>query len=127
MVLPIDTTDSIGCPTSSEAAEYATKIVDRYDAALVDSIRYCAIRQSDPDFLDIVGRRIHASHNTLIIAFEEDTDQGERLDSDVQLCWRQLLPEGGVTHREESRRVKGGDDLWSFTRRTWTILYSSSQ
>lgn len=50
------------------------------------------IRQTDADFLDVVGRGIDASHDTLVISLEEDGDERKGLDSNIELGWRELLP-----------------------------------
>ena len=49
----------------------------------------------------VIWRGIDASHDALVVPFEEDSDQREDLDGDVELRRRQLLPQCLVSHREE--------------------------
>jgi hypothetical protein len=91
----IDTTDAIGQPTSGKASKDGSQIIDGNDAALVEDIGNDAIR-TDTDGVDIVGRGVDASHYTLIIAFEEDGDQGEDLNSDGEVARAKALPKLGA-------------------------------
>ncbi len=44
-----------------------------------------AIWLADADLRDVARRRVHSSHDTLIISFEKDADQGEGLDGNIEL------------------------------------------
>ena len=57
-----------------------------------------AVGQADTNLSDIAWRSINSTHNALIVAFEENADEGEGLDGDVELRRRQPLPESGVPH-----------------------------
>ena len=85
---PIDPPYPVRGPPSSEASKDTAKVVHRHDTALMNSVCDGAIRQADPDLGDISRRRVHSSHNTLIISLEENTDKGEGLDGNVELSRR---------------------------------------
>ena len=95
---PIDPPYPVRGPPSSEASKDTAKVVHRNDAALMNSVGDMAIWQADADLADVARGGVHASHNTLVISFEKDADQGEGLDGDIELAWRQPLPESGVAH-----------------------------
>ena len=68
------------------------------NTTLLSLVGNCAICTADVHFSHIVWRGIDASHDTLIIALEEDGDEREDLDGDVELGCGQLLPYSQVRH-----------------------------
>ena len=61
-----------------------------------------AILKADIYLSNVIWRSIDASHDTLIVPFEENGDQGKDLDGDIELRSRQLLPQCLVCHDQET-------------------------
>lgn len=115
----VDSSDTIGCPSTNEATNDGTEIVlqiqislqslsfmkgfrgpthDTNDTSLLGGIGHGTIGGTDVDFSNVVRRGIDTAHDTLIISFEEDRDQSKRLDGDVELSRREPLPCSSETH-----------------------------
>ena len=61
-------------------------------------IRHLAVELANAHLGQVGWRAIDTTHNSLVIALEEDRDEGEYLNRDVQLARRQALPKRSVPH-----------------------------
>lgn len=99
----IDSTDPIRQPTSGKTSKDGSQVVDGNDTTLMEFIGDDAVG-TDTNRVDIVGRGVDASHDTLIIAFEENGDQGEDLNSDGEVARAKALPKLGARRGEHLDR-----------------------
>ena len=97
--LPVDSANPICCPSASETANNTPQVIDGDDTALVDGVGDMASRRVAYANFSYVSRRgVHASHDTLVVAFEEYANEGKCLNSKVELTRREPPPKIGVTH-----------------------------
>jgi len=94
----VDAADPVGQPSAREAAKDGSEVVHADNASLVRLVGHRAVGQTNAHLLDIPGGGIDASHDALVIALEEDGDEGEGLDGDVELARRQPLPDCEIAH-----------------------------
>lgn len=107
---PVYTADTICQPTSCETAKDGSEIVHTDDTAFVCGIGHSTIWEADTHCFNIARGGVDASHDPLIITFEEDRNQREDLNSNIELRWRQSLPQRLITHLEICR-VRSVQDL----------------
>ena len=107
----INSPDSVCNPATNKAADDGTKIVlqplsDKVgyrqehkertyyadNTSLFCSLGDCSISEADANLLNISWRCVHTSHDSLVVALEEDSDEGKGLDGDVDLRRREPLP-----------------------------------
>lgn len=82
---PVYTANSIRCPAPGKASRNTTHVVHRDDTSLMKSIRDSAVGEPNADPFNISWRGVDTAHNTLVIAFEEDANEGECLYGGVEL------------------------------------------
>ncbi len=80
----VDSPDPVCEPSTCEAAHDSSEVVNGDDATLVSGVCDLPIWGSDSYFGDIVGRGVDASHDTLVIALEEDGYERECLNGNVK-------------------------------------------
>ena len=105
---PIDAANSIGSPAASKTPNNTTQVIHRDDSSLMDFVRDSAIWETNANLLDIPWGSVDAAHDTLVIALEENANQGKSLDGDIECSRREPLPNCRVAHdwRQELRDRK---------------------